>query len=91
MSRRAATTGRILAALQAAIALACVVALWLIHLTTDEVARIVLSFAWLLAGCLALAVLVRAVRIVIHGSGFTSTAARGVLPSRSRSSCNSAP
>jgi DNA-binding SARP family transcriptional activator len=95
MRRPTGVVWRIWATVRAGLALVCVVGLWLIHpgwphlsgsltspLTTDEVERIVLGIAWLLGVCLALAVVIGAIRILIRGPISLAATLPGVLPGR---------
>jgi DNA-binding SARP family transcriptional activator len=95
MRRPTAAARRIWAA-RAALALAGTVALWLVHpapphlsgsllspLSTTELEQTVRCIAWLLAACLALAVLVGAIRSLTHDHSSPARAQLpGVLPSR---------
>lgn len=96
MRRPTAAARRIWAATRAALALAGTVALWLVRpalphlsgsllspLSTTELEQTVRCIAWLLAACLALAVLVGAIRSLTHDHGSPAGARLpGVLPSR---------
>lgn len=96
MRRPTAAARRIWAAARAALALAGTVSLWLVQpalphlsgsllspLSTTELEQTVRCIAWLLAVCLALAVLVGAIRSLTHDHGSPAGARLpGVLPFR---------